>query len=167
MRLELEYLEQLHVSRATLSGVMRLIEYQAMVQAVLAEMSVRRTTAIVLDLRDVAFSLSFAETSGLPDFNLKLGVPLHYRVALVYLDYSAKAAGVRLYEVIAGNRGFYAQKLFTRYAAAMQWLAPSLERDVRSGMLDGDLALHGPARQHPVVGDQENCRFIGGCHLQQ
>lgn len=156
MRLELEYLEQLHVSRATLSGVMRLLEYQEMVKAVLSEMAERRTTCIVVDLRDVAFSLSFVETSSLPDLNLKLGVPLHYRVALVHLDYSAKAAGVRLYEIIAGNRGFYAQKLFTRYSTAMQWLAPSLETEACSDALDGDPTLHGPARKHLVVGDQEN-----------
>lgn len=167
MRLALAYLEQQHVSRATLSGVMRLLEYQAMVRAVLAEMSARRTTRIVLDLRDVAFNLSFAETSGLPDLNLKLGVPLHYRVAMVYLDYSAKAAGVRLYEVIAVNRGFYAQKLFARYSDAIEWLAPSLEGYARSDRSEGNLALHGARGKPPVVSDQENGRFIGGCHLQQ
>ncbi|MCB5190601.1 hypothetical protein LG198_07675 [Methylobacillus arboreus] len=167
MRFELDYLDEYRVSRVTLSGVMRLREYQAMVQSVLAEMADRETTRLVVDLRNVTLSLSFAETSSLPDTNLALGVPMHYQVAVIFLEYSVKATGVRLYEIIAGNRG-YDHKLFTCYPSAFQWLHKEEQKGGScSGMLDRNVALHGLGSKLPVMGDQENGTGILRNRFQQ
>ncbi|MCB5186059.1 hypothetical protein LG201_12665 [Methylobacillus gramineus] len=120
MRFEIDYLKEHHVSRLTMSGIMVLREYRGMILSIMAEMEARHTRKLIVDLRHVTLSLSLTDTATLPDINQELGVGDDYRVAMIFMEHSPKATGVKLYEILAAHRG-YDHKLFTRYPAALLW----------------------------------------------
>ncbi|MCB5188707.1 hypothetical protein LG200_11925 [Methylobacillus caricis] len=120
MRFEIDYLQEHHVSLLTVSGAMKLDEYRTMVVEILADMQRHQTNNLIVDLRNVTLGLSFNETSRLPEINRELGVNTGHKVAIVFMEHSPKANGVRLYEILAAHRG-YDHKLFTRHTAGLLW----------------------------------------------